>query len=333
METKNPAAGRYPVAAAALGLLFAGTFMPSPLYELYRRQWSLSPAEISIVFAIYAGTVIPTLLLFGGISDTIGRRKTLLIAFGIQALASLVFAFASGLWPLLLARMLQGVAIGIGAGTATAAVREWMDASTRPRAGAVTLIGVSSGSALGALIGGILAQYGPHPAMLPYLVYIAMLACIGAVVTTVPSCPHLGAAAHHGLPVIDPVIRRPLFLVSVASFITWGTFAIFVSLLPTFLILSLNVHNLLVGTCVIVALQIGMVAAPVLARALANRAGIIVGMAALGAGTWLLLIAVPYHAYVLMAAATLLVGFGEAARTWPPSTSSMRLLRPNIARR
>jgi MFS family permease len=310
MQRKNPAAGRYPIAAAALALLLVGTFIPSPLYELYRRQWSLSPAEISIVFGVYAASLIPTLLFLGGISDYIGRRKTLLIAFGVQALGSFVFAFALGLWWLILARILQGVAIGIGAGTATAAIREWMDESTRPRAGAITLIGVSSGAALGALIGGILAQYGPHPTMLPYLIYIALLACIAAVVTTVPSCPHLTSAAHHGLPMIDPAIRRPLFVVSVASFITWGTFAIFVSLLPTYLIRSLNVHNLLVGAFVVVALQIGMVAAPFLGRALTNRAGIIVGMAALGGGMWMLLIAVPYHAYTMMVAATLMVGFG-----------------------
>ena len=55
---------------------------------------------------------------------------------------------------------------GFVVGTAVAAIREWMDESMRPRAGVVALIGISTGSALGALIGGALGQYAPHPTTL-----------------------------------------------------------------------------------------------------------------------------------------------------------------------
>ena len=310
-ENKNPAAGKYPIAAAALGVLLAGVFIPSPLYELYRRDWGLSPAEISIVFAVYAGSLIPALLFLGGISDTIGRRKTLLIALAIGALASIVFAFASGLWWLLAARVLQGVAMGIGAGTGVAAIREWMDESMRPRAGVVALIGISTGSALGALIGGALGQYAPHPTVLPYLVHILLLACVAGALRTVPSCPHLAPAAHHGLPSIDPAIRRPFFLASTESFIGWAALAIFVSLLPSFLIQSLSLHNLMVGAFIVTGLQIGMLSASLIARGLANRPAIITAMLALGGGIWILLVAVPYHAYPLIALATVIVGIGN----------------------
>jgi predicted MFS family arabinose efflux permease len=309
-ETKNPAAGKYPIATAALGLMLTGAFIPSPLYELYRRDWGLSPAEISLVFAVYAGSLIPTLLFLGGISDDVGRRKTLFVALAIGALASLVFAFASGLWWLLAARVLQGVAMGIGVGTAVAAIREWMDESMRPRAGVVALIGISAGSALGALIGGALGQYAPHPTTLPYLVHIVLLASVAVALGTVPSCPHLAPAAHHGLPSIDPAIRRPFFLASTESFIGWGAVAIFVSLLPSFLIQSLSLHNLMVGAFIVTGLQIGMLSSSFLGRGLANRAAIITAMLALGGGIWVLLAAIPYHAYALIALATIIVGVG-----------------------
>ncbi len=310
-ENKNPAAGKYPIAGAALGLMLAGAFIPSPLYELYRRDWGLSPAEISIVFAVYAASLIPALLFLGGISDDVGRRKTLLVALAIGALASLVFAFASGLWWLLVARVLQGVAMGIGAGTAVAAIQEWMDESMRPNAGVVTLVGFSTGPALGALIGGALGQYAPHPTTLPYLVHIVLLAGVAVALGTVPSCPHLAPAAHHGLPSIDPAIRRPFFFVSIESFIGWAAFAIFVSLLPSFLIQSLSVHNLMVGAFVVTGLQIGMLSSSFIGRGLASRAAIITAMLALGGGVWVLLAAVPYHAYALIALATLIVGIGS----------------------
>ena len=96
-DQPHPAVGTYPLAAASLGLLLAGTFMPSPLYELYRRQWGFSPAEISIVFAVYACSLIPSLLFLGGISDRIGRRRTLLIALAVQAAAALTFAAAGSI--------------------------------------------------------------------------------------------------------------------------------------------------------------------------------------------------------------------------------------------
>jgi MFS family permease len=309
-KNKNPAVGKYPIAAAALGLMLTGSFIPTPLYELYRREWGLTPAEISIVFAVYAGSLIPALLFLGGISDTVGRRKTLFVALAIGALASLVFALASGFWWLLVARALQGIALGIGAGTAVAAIREWMDESMRPRAGVVALIGISTGSALGALIGGALGQYAPHPTTLPYLVHIVLLACVGVAVATVPSCPHLAPAVHHGLPSIDPAIRRPFLLAATESFVGWATTAIFVSLLPSFLIQSLNLHNLMVGAFVVTGLQTGMLSASFIGRGLARRAAIITAMLALGGGIWVLLVAVPYHAYALIALATLIVGFG-----------------------
>src|ERR1700681_4549019 len=149
MTTSTVAAGRYPIAAAALAILLAGTFMPTPLYELYRRDWALTPAEISLVFAVYAGTLIPALLFLGGISDRIGRRRTLLLASALMAFAALILAFANGLWWLVAARLVQGVAMGIGVGTATVAIREWMDESMRSRAGMVSSIAVAAGAALG----------------------------------------------------------------------------------------------------------------------------------------------------------------------------------------
>ncbi|HTW84535.1 MAG TPA: MFS transporter [Candidatus Sulfotelmatobacter sp.] len=307
----NPAAGKYPIAAAALGLMLAGTFMPSPLYELYRREWGLTPGDISLVFAIYAASLIPSLLFLGGVSDTFGRRKTLLVALGIHACGSLVFAFATGLWWLIAARILQGLAMGIGTGTATAAIREWMDEPMRPRAGAVALIGLTVGSSLGALLGGFLGQYAPYPTTLPYLVHIVLLAACAAAVATVPSCPHLQPAAHHGLPAIDPTIRRPFFLVSTVAFVGWSALAIFASLVPTFLIKSLDLHSLLVGAFVVTGTQTGSFCAQFVGRAVSNRAALLLALVALGVGIWMLLLGVPTHLYVLVASATLVVGLGN----------------------
>jgi MFS family permease len=311
MADNNPAAGRYPIAVAAIALLIAGVFMPTPLYQLYHREWGLTSGQISVVFAIYAASLIPSLLFLGGISDGIGRRKTLLIAIAIAALGSLAFAFASGLWWLIAARAFQGVALGIGLPTAVAAVREWMDEVTRPRAGTLAIVGTSVGAAFGALIAGILAEYAPLPNTLSFLVYIVLLAGLAVAVASVPSCPHLGPASHREFPTIAPAIRRPFLVASGESFVGWATLAIFVSLLPSFLAQGLDLHNLLLGAVVVANMMFGMLVASLTGRGLRNRAAIILALLGLGAGFWILLLAEPHHVYVLLIAAIFIAGYGN----------------------
>jgi MFS family permease len=309
-EQKNPAAGKYPIAALAMGLLLAGSLMPTPLFQLYHRIWGLTPAEISLVFAIYAGSLIPSLLFLGGISDSIGRRRTILLSFVGMALGALIFAFSDGLIWLIIARIVQGIAMGIGTGAAAAAIREWMEEADRGRAGEVTVIAVSIGSAFGALLGGTLAQYAPHPESLTFFVYIGLLACVAVAVATVPTCPHLHPTANSAILTIPASIRRPFFVASAQAFIGWSTLAIFVALVPSFLAASLQLHNLLVGAFVIAGIQVGSVAASLTGHRFPNRVAIIAALFALGGGLWLLLVAVALHAYVLIAIAALVTGAG-----------------------
>jgi MFS family permease len=306
----NPAAGKYPIAAAALALLLAGSLEPTPLFQLYHRLWGLDPEQISIVFAVYAGSLIPSLLFLGGISDSIGRRRTILLAFALMAIAAVAFAFADGLVWLLVARVIQGIAMGIGVGACGAAVREWMDERDRDRAGTIIVIAAAAGSALGALLGGIIGEYAPHPESLAYVAYVVLLVPLAVAVATVPSCPHLHPTATGPLPTIPSAIRRPFAVASGQAFIGWSTFAIFIGLVPSFLAGSLGLHNLLVGASVIGGLQVGSVAASVSARRLSNRSAIIGSLVALGAGLWVLLLAVSLHAYALIVVAVLVAGAG-----------------------
>jgi MFS family permease len=221
-----------------------------------------------------------------------------------------VFAFADGLVWLIVARIIQGVGMGIGTGAAAAAIREWMAESDRGRAGAVTVVAVSGGSAAGALLGGTLGQFGPNPLALPYFVHIALLACGAIAVATVPSCPHLHPARVSAVLRIPRAIRGPFFIASVQSFIGWSTFAIFVALVPSFLARALDLHNLLVGAFVVTAIQVGSVSGSLAGQRLSNRSAIISAMIALGMGLWLLLIAVALHAEALVAVASLIAGAG-----------------------
>src|SRR2546423_14350965 len=60
--------------------LLASSNLPTPLYPTYQRAFELSPLGLTLVYSTYAGSVIVSLMLFGRLSDAVGRRLVLLPA-------------------------------------------------------------------------------------------------------------------------------------------------------------------------------------------------------------------------------------------------------------
>src|SRR6202050_3200287 len=110
----------FAAAAFALAVAMLGTTLPTPLYALYRQQFGFSELMITVIFATYAAGVIASLLLFGRLSDQIGRRWLLLPGLVLSALSAVCFLTATGLPLLLVGRVLSGLSAGIFTGTATA---------------------------------------------------------------------------------------------------------------------------------------------------------------------------------------------------------------------
>ena len=63
--------------AGVLCLLFFAAGAPSPLYGIYRAQLRFSTTTLTAVFAIYALVLLITLLVFGSVSDYLGRRRVI----------------------------------------------------------------------------------------------------------------------------------------------------------------------------------------------------------------------------------------------------------------
>jgi len=116
--------------AAMIGVLFAGSTVVTPLYVVYKQQFGFSQITLTLIYAAYVLGNLAALLLFGRLSDEIGRRRTAMIAMAIAIVSAVVFLFARGVAALYAGRILSGLAIGIGAGTATAWLAELVG---RPR--------------------------------------------------------------------------------------------------------------------------------------------------------------------------------------------------------
>lgn len=159
----SPQASFYLVASITLGFL-AGSSAPTPLYAVYRAAWGFSPTMLTVVFGVYAIAVLAALLVFGRLSDHVGRRPVLIASTAVQAVAMLLFLSAHGLGGLLVARIVQGLSAGAAIGAVGATLLD-LDKQRGAVANAVAPMG---GTALGGIVAGLLVQYLPAPTQLVY---------------------------------------------------------------------------------------------------------------------------------------------------------------------
>ena len=117
---------RRPLLTVFLGWLWvmAGANLAVPLYSVYADEFGFSSVVLTTVFATYALTLVATLLVAGRLADRVGRRPVILAGLAVAASALALFALAEGTAWLYAARALQGVAVGLISGPATAALVE-----------------------------------------------------------------------------------------------------------------------------------------------------------------------------------------------------------------
>jgi predicted MFS family arabinose efflux permease len=159
----SPAASFFLLASLTASFL-AGSSAPSPLYPIYMAKWGLSPMMVTVIFGVYAVAVLLALLVAGRLSDHLGRRPVLLAATVAQVFAMALFATATSVTGLLVARVVQGLTTGAAIGAVGAAMID-LDKSRGTIANAVA---PPFGTALGGVLAGVLVQYLPLPTVLVY---------------------------------------------------------------------------------------------------------------------------------------------------------------------
>src|SRR5690242_9078016 len=77
--------------AAIISVAFAGSVIVTPLYVLYQHKFGFSEITLTLVYAAYVVGNVLALLLFGQVSDQIGRKRTALPALALAAVSAAVF--------------------------------------------------------------------------------------------------------------------------------------------------------------------------------------------------------------------------------------------------
>lgn len=225
----------------------------SPMLIVYRHELGLRAGAVAGLFAVYAATLIPGLLVGGPASDRFGRRAVLLPLVAASPVATLLLVIGSRSLPMIITgRALAGLCSGVVFSSATAWVQDLSAGSGMPTgagmpAGAGTPAGaglsarraalaLTAGFGLGPFTAAMLAQWAPDPLIVPCVPHLVLGTVATAVVWTVPDVRHEpppGEAARRAgrLPA---ALREPRFWLAVAPSapFVFGTISIAIVVLP-----------------------------------------------------------------------------------------------------
>ena len=302
--------------AGVFCLLFVAAGAPTPLYGIYRAQLRFSATTLTAVFAIYALVLLLTLLVFGSVSDYLGRLPVIIAALVVSVAACGVFLAAHGVGALYVARSLQGIASGLASGPTGAALIDLQPAGSQ-RAPVVTSVFSTLGLALGALITSALVQYAPAPTQLIWWALLAVFAVgiVAVLAMAEPGSRRPGALASLRPRVAVPRQARGTFAAAVPCIVAgWALGGLYLSLGPSLAAQVTGSPNLLWGGLVIFLLCGTGAAAAFALRNASSQATMLVGCLFLLAGMAVTFgaIATTVSAAFIAGTAVAGVGFGLA---------------------
>jgi MFS family permease len=317
IQVSRPVA--FGLVAYAFTVTMLGTTLPTPLYPLYQSQYHFGGLMVTVIFAVYAVGVMAGLLLFGGLSDQLGRRPVLLPGLALSAASAVVFAVASpsggGVPLLLVGRVLSGLSAGIFTGTATATLIDLAPRQRRGRANVIAAVVNMGGLGLGPLLSGILAAYAPDPLRLCYLLDLGLLgvAAVGVLLSPEPvqrQGPVRLRARHLGVPA---EVRSTFVPAATAGFAAFAVAGMFGAVTPAFLGQLLHVTNTAVVGVVVFGLTAGIVTTSVASTRIADRRAMLTGCAGLFVAMGLLAASLATRSLPLLVVAIVGSGLGHGA--------------------
>ncbi|WLP88683.1 MFS transporter [Gordonia sp. NB41Y] len=296
----------------------------SPLLLMYEERVHYSSIVVNGLLGIYVLGLIPALLIAGAMSDRRGRKRLMLGGVLATITGSVLLALGPfGLGFLAAGRLFSGIGVGVAMAVGTSWMTELSmrpyDAGARPGTGARrSAVVFGTGSACGALVAGLLAQWGPLPETLPFLVHIALSVPALAAVLTAPETHRAPAdtaesVSRRGFRAPGMTHKRFLLVVMIASPWLFGGAAIGYGYLPTRLEDATGAYGLVFATSAsVIALATSSLVQP-FARWIHSEnsaRGLIVAVLALTAGIALATVSIDLQSIILAVVSNVAIGAG-----------------------
>ena len=295
--------------ASIITVAFMGSVIITPLYTLYQRKFGFSEITLTLIYAVYVVGNVAALLLFGQISDQIGRKRSALPAILLAAFSAVLFMLAPGTLFLFLGRLLIGLAVGVASGTGTAWLAEEFGPDERQKGTLSAATANLSGIALGPLVGGLLAQYAPWPLQLPFIVYIAMLMAVAIAISRVtvtrdPQVAKLSEVRVHPRIGVPRDLLGAFAAPAVTGFAIFALGGLYFSLIPSVVVRDLHEANIAVSGFIVFEFGILAAALLVVSRRLRPETAMTAGLVALLPAVALVVVAQAARSMPLLILAT-----------------------------
>lgn len=299
------------LAITLLSFLAAST-APTPLYHLYQEQLQFSAATLTLIFGVYAISLLAALLTVGSLSDHLGRKPVIFTAVTLNMLAMLLFITADSVAWLISARVLQGFATGMATAVLSAALLD----TDRQQGPLVNSVAPLIGMALGAMGCGLLAEFAPLPLQLTYWVLLALFVLQALYVWRLPESVSRRPGAWSSLrPTLHVPVqaRATLWRVLPLNIAGWALGGFYASLAPSLVRTATGSTSNLIGGATVAMLTLTGASMIYTLRNRPADSVLRIGASVMPVGVALVLLAVHSASLSLFFIGTLVAGCGFGA--------------------
>src|ERR1700735_1906077 len=307
-----PASAMTMFSFAGAMLIAASSSAVTPLYHLYQASMHLTPFWITIVFSSYVASLLTALLTVGGLSDYVGRRPVILAALLLNASAMVLFSEAQGVGQLILARVVQGLSVGVGTTALGAAILD----TNRARGPLLNSVTAFLGMTAGSLGAAALITFASDPL---HRVYEVLLALTGLMIALLYVMPESSTRKNGALASLRPHLRVPpqsraiLARLTPANIAAWALGGLYLSLMPTVVATAMGIASPWVGGVVVAALMLTAAVAVATFRNWPVRRLIVMSTSTLGLGVAITMIGIQETQVAALLAGTVIAGVGFGA--------------------
>ena len=310
----NPISQRSSLVFLAITLLtfLAASSAPTPLYHLYQEGLHFSAGMLTLIFGVYALSLLAALLTVGSLSDHLGRKPVIFTALILNMLAMLLFINEGSVAWLIAARTLQGFATGMATAVLGAALLD----TDRQQGPLVNSVAPLLGMACGAMGSSLLVEFAPLPTQLIYCTLFVLMLLQAVYVWRLPeSVSRIPGALASLRPTlhVPPQARRALWLSLPVDVAVWAMGGFYLSLAPSLVRAATGSTSNLIGGGLVAVLTLS---GALMIFTLRNRPAdkvLRLGAGLLAVGVALILTAVHSASVLLFFIATLIAGSGFGA--------------------
>ncbi|MFV9511329.1 MFS transporter [Tepidibacillus sp. LV47] len=212
-------------------LIFSNLHMVQPLLPVFSHHFHVSPVTASLSLSLVTFTLSIFMLIFGPISDAIGRKNIMAMGLFGSSLMSILIFFSPNFSVLLVFRTLQGIFLASLPAIAYAYIGEEYEREAIGIAIGVYISGNSIGGMGGRIISGFIADLlGWQYSFL--IMGILGLLCFVLFLVLLPNCrhfhPHRFSLKTGIIEMIqhwkNPILRQAYYIASIIYFIFLGLF-------------------------------------------------------------------------------------------------------------